>query len=218
MKCSSCSADVKPIVAVDIDGTMGKYHEHFENFLCLYTGRTIKTGWDGSGNWEDYLELPRHQYQEAKLAYRQGGWKRWMPPYSHAMDLTHVAQATGAEVWVTTTRPYNRLDNIDPDTQEWLRRNNIAYDKLLYDGQKYEELARQVDPERVAFVLEDLPSQYLTATVLFKPYTTFMIHRPHNVSFRKSRQGMPTFCNAPDLKEAMKCMDLNLNVWQKNHA
>jgi hypothetical protein len=61
----------------------------------------------------------------------------------------------GAEVWLTTTRPHDRFDRIDPDTREWLRRHNIEFDGLLYSEAKIEELAERVSPERVVAVLDD---------------------------------------------------------------
>jgi hypothetical protein len=198
-------------VTFDIDGTLGQYHTHLENFLALYTGLQIPTNWDGRGNWEDYLKLPRKQYQEGKLAFRQGGWKRWMPPFPHASEVTETARHMGAEIWITTTRPYNRLDNVDPDTQEWLSRNRIHYDHLLYDDQKYEELAKQVDPARVVFVIEDQPTQYRAAQSAFLWEAVFMIQRPHNSAYRENN---PRTNSVPNLADAGDHMVKNLLRWK----
>jgi uncharacterized HAD superfamily protein len=48
-----------------------------------------------------------------------------------------------------------RLDNMDPDTREWLRRNEVPYKGLLYDENKYDRLCEAIDKERVVLVLED---------------------------------------------------------------
>jgi hypothetical protein len=105
--------------------------------------------------WE-FMGIDKRTYREVKLAYRQGGLKRTMPVYKGAAALTKAIQEAGAQVWICTTRPYLRLDNIDPDTREWLRRNNIQYNAVLFGEDKYEELARQVG-HRVVAIVDDLP-------------------------------------------------------------
>jgi hypothetical protein len=109
------------------------------------------------------MGIPHHEYQECKLAYRQGGLKRFMPVYPYASELTHNIREVGAEVWICTTRPYLRLDNIDPDTRHWLERNNIVYDAVIFeslDGQtKYQNLVEQVGLRRIAAVVDDLREQ-----------------------------------------------------------
>lgn len=155
----------KPIVALDIDGTLGDYHTNFLTFAIKYFGPSalpVRTPENpGLPMWE-WMGISHRDYRDAKLAYRQGGWKRWMPAYPGAADLTWMLRAEGAEVWLCTTRPYLRLDNVDPDTREWLRRNRIQFDALLFDpahesdGTKYDELKRQAG-SRVASVVDDLP-------------------------------------------------------------
>lgn len=161
------NGDGKPIVALDVDGTLGDYHLNFLRFAGLYFDlRNLVEDRLGQVNpglplWE-WLNWGIREYRDAKLAYRQGGWKRWMPVYAGAAELTMLIRAEGAEVWLCTTRPYLRLDNVDPDTREWLRRNHIQYDALLFDpmheedGTKYDELARQAG-SRVASIVDDLP-------------------------------------------------------------
>lgn len=155
----------KPIVALDIDGTLGDYHTNFLTFADKYFGPSslpIRTPENpGLPMWM-WMGIDLRDYRDAKLAYRQGGWKRWMPCYEGAAELTQQIRREGAEVWLCTTRPYLRLDNVDPDTREWLRRNRVEYDALLFDpaheedGTKYHELARQAG-NRVASIVDDLP-------------------------------------------------------------
>lgn len=153
----------RPLVALDIDGTLGDYHGHFLRFAEGWLGRAMPDPAKinpGFPLWE-FMEVDRTTYRAIKLAYRQGGLKRSMPAYPHAAELTAAIRDTGAEVWICTTRPYQRHDSIDPDTQEWLRRNEIIWDSLLYDYvgrkySKYEELARQAG-RRVAMIVDDLP-------------------------------------------------------------
>lgn len=159
---------MRPVVALDIDGTLGDYHGNFLQFAERYFDHPFTlshgAGLENPGLplWK-WMGLELREYRDAKLAYRQGGWKRWMPAYPGAAELTWAIQSAGAEVWLCTTRPYLRLDNVDPDTREWLRRNEIHHDGVIWDPlheedeTKYHELIRQIGADRVASVVDDLP-------------------------------------------------------------
>jgi len=175
--CTSCSAPVTPVVALDIDGTLGEYHEHFLRFAAEYLGvKDVKPGvmqYIGDKPFREWFNIAfdtdTRTFRDIKLAYRQGAQKRSMPCRPFARGLVRSLREMGAEIWLTTTRPYMRLDNVDPDTRFWLKRHGIKYDHLLYDEYKYEVLAQQVDPERVCFVLDDLDEKLLEASRYFDP-------------------------------------------------
>lgn len=166
----------KPVVALDIDGTLGDYHGHFLRFATNYFGVEFPDPAEINPGLplHAFMQISKEAYRECKLAYRQGGLKRWMPAYPGAAELTAAIKMAGAEVWICTTRPYLRLDNIDPDTREWLRRNGIQYDAVLFDtldgekGSKYRELKRQAG-DRVCTIVEDLPEYLDLATQEWHP-------------------------------------------------
>jgi hypothetical protein len=164
------SGEGKPVVALDIDGTLGNYHAHFLWFAERWLGMPMPSEYDinPGRRLHEFMNVPHHVYRECKLAYRLGGLKRFMPVYPFASDLTRHIRNAGAEVWICTTRPYLRLDNIDPDTREWLGRNNIDYDAVIFEGvdhkdetriTKYEDLVRQVGVDRIVAAVDDLPEQ-----------------------------------------------------------
>ncbi|HEY7418508.1 MAG TPA: hypothetical protein VH593_25230 [Ktedonobacteraceae bacterium] len=188
MRCSQCSALVKPVAVVDIDGTIGNYHAHFYRFCRRYWGIPSRNGqWDGYGEFEDWIGINKEQYREAKLAYRQGGLKRWMPVYAGAQAMASAIVRHDIELWLVTTRPWLRVDNIHPDTKWWLERNEIAYDFLLYGNEdKYERLLENVELERVIGVLEDLPDQFDAAAQLGLP--VYMRINKHNRAREAQRQ------------------------------
>jgi len=169
------SGDGKPVVALDIDGTLGDYHRHFLSFAQNWLGQPMPNPEDINPGLplSVFMGVPHPIYRECKLAYRQGGLKRWMPVYPHAAELTRSIRDEDAEVWICTTRPYLRLDNIDPDTREWLGRNRIEYDAVIFEGveteagliTKYEDLVRQVGIDRIVAAVDDLPEQTFNATI-----------------------------------------------------
>lgn len=190
MRCSSCNKIIKPVVAIDIDGTLGDFHSHFMKFAVAYLQgqpRLILPQYTGIRSMRDWFcdefHVPVGVWRDIKLAYRQGGMKRTMPSYGYGRKLTKACHALGAEVWVTTTRPYLRLDNIDPDTRFWLDLHGVQFDGLIYDEFKYKLLLDNVGPDRVVAVLEDLPDEWNDAAALFGPDVPILYKATHNVTF-----------------------------------
>jgi hypothetical protein len=167
MLCTNCREEVKPVVALDIDGTTGRYHEHFLRFAEHYLDSEVPWDFDSSEPFRNWFKkrfgTSDDVWHDVKLAYRQGGMKRSMQVYPYARNLAEFIREQGAELWITTTRPYIRHDNIDPDTREWLRRNGIVYDYILYDGHKYQKLKDLVGVERIAMVIDDLQEELFEA-------------------------------------------------------
>jgi uncharacterized HAD superfamily protein len=162
MRCSRCSEHVLPVVAIDIDGTLADYHTHFLEFLARWVGCEPNYGYEGRQAFRDWVQesygIDVTTFRNAKLAYRQGGLKRLMPKYPMARELVSKLSSR-TEVWLTTTRPWERYDRVDPDTREWLRRQGIPFDALLYSGNKIKELTQQVSSNRIVAVLDDQVSQ-----------------------------------------------------------
>lgn len=180
----------KPIVAVDIDGTLADYHGWFLKFASGYLNKDMPDPKELNPGLplHEFMGLSKEAYRQVKLAYRQGGMKRTMPAFSGAAGLTRTIEASGAEVWICTTRPYLRLDNIDPDTREWLGRNDIKYTCLTFGDDKYETLVEYVGADRIVAVIEDLPAQVTKAEALGlnvytpeRPYNSTVENRFHSL-------------------------------------
>jgi hypothetical protein len=178
----------RPVVGLDIDGVLGDYHGHFLQFAAGWFGRPMPHPDEVNPGLRlsTFMGVPHAEYRECKLAYRQGGLKRTMPVYPFASGLTQNIRKVGAEVWLCTTRPYLRLDNIDPDTREWLRRNDIEYDAILWEGinegtesTKYHDLIEQVGLDRIIAVCDDLPEQTADAEDLLIE-KVYLRNQPYN--------------------------------------
>lgn len=213
----------KPIVALDIDGTLGDYHSHFLWFAENYLGKPMPHPEEINPGLRlhKFMGVTLRAYREAKLAYRQGGIKRWMPCYDGASELTRALRRVGAEVWICTTRPYLRLDNIDPDTREWLRRNRIQYDAILYGDDKYRELKRQAG-RRVAAVLEDLPELWTEARRLFPNAFVALRDQPYNrgeESFPEPRRFLPWWTDSiTNMWMAQEVLLIAVREWREENG
>lgn len=208
MLCTNCSTPIRPVVAIDIDGTLGDYHGHFLTFAEMFLGHPLPNAWRYSGGYPFYesMEIDKTKYREIKLAYRQGGLKRSMPAYDGAAFLIAALRGADIEVWLTTTRPYLRFDRIDPDTREWLARNKIRYDGLIYDEKKYERWLEILgDQSRVLGVVEDLPQLFDRASDLgLRP-----LHRWTNWN-QESRR----YPGANDLRNIWNLLNIRLKEWK----
>lgn len=224
MRCSRCSEHVRPVVAIDIDGTLADYHAHFADFAMNWLGR-----WDLLKHPDDNLPSPYRgaepyriwfcrtfgtdvtTFRAIKLAYRQGGMKRTMPMYNGAAELI---QRLGrrAEIWLTTTRPWEHYDRVDPDTREWLRRRGIAFDALLYSGDKINELSRQVSRTRIVAVLDDQISQLEVAANAIGPAVPILRRTRYNndVDYSGSQ--------VTNLTDARIMIDARIDKWERNYG
>lgn len=184
MLCSSCSRPVRPVVAWDMDGTLAVYHDHFLEFAYRYLNMSASAPgtYTGDVDLATFLGVSKEAYRDVKLAYRQGGNKRLMPAFEGAKEAVDIVRTAGAEVWITTTRPYLKHDSTDPDTREWLNRHGIQFDGLLYDEDKFMRLIEAVDKERVVAVIDDLEHNINRARQL--GLTAIQVHRPHNLAGR----------------------------------
>lgn len=209
MLCTSCREPVRPVVALDIDGTLGDWHRHWFDFADSYFNRRFLHRYVGAVRLHEHMAITLEQYRQAKLVFRQGGYKRTMPLYPGAQLLVAAIRTMDAELWITTTRPYMRLDNTDPDTREWLARNEIYYDGLLYDEDKYAKLAEIVDPRRIVAVLDDEAECYDRAEDL--GLHPILIQRQHNTATRRPVEAM-------NLGVAKKMILERVQRWKDNNA
>src|SRR6516162_9535465 len=76
MLCSSCSEIIRPVVAADIDGTLGDYNGYFIDFAEQYVGRELYRTYTGSTSFRIWFWTANHigtdEFRAIKLAYRQG--------------------------------------------------------------------------------------------------------------------------------------------------
>jgi hypothetical protein len=215
VRCTECNKEIKPVVAIDIDGTLGDYHGHFLEFAEAYFHREASWHYTGRERFRDWccraFDIDLTEFRAAKLAYRQGGQKRTMPIYPGAADLCHAVRREGAELWLTTTRPFLRLDNVDPDTREWLRRHGIEYDYMLYDKEKYKELYSLVGADRVAAVVDDLLTKSNEAELYFRWKAVVWRRTVYN-----GAEGVKDI-GYWDLREIQDVVLERINEWKEHH-
>lgn len=172
MLCESCAKPMNPVVVLDVDGTLADYHGHFIEFAMKWLDYDVRrfAMYTGMTDLATYLGVSKETYRTIKLAYRQGGQKRWQPPLQpNPGNLYDRLRGLGYDVWIATTRPYNRYDSTDPDTRYWLGKYGVHFQGLVYDDHKIHVVADRVGRERIAMVIDDLPENLRAATSLNIP-------------------------------------------------
>jgi FMN phosphatase YigB (HAD superfamily) len=199
-----------PVVGLDLDGTLFDYHRHFLSFAEGWYGRPMPNPEDAEYGLplHKFMRTSKSTYRRCKLAYRLGGLKRSMPMYEGADRLTQELRKDGCEIWIATTRPYLKVDNIDPDTRECLRRNHIQYDGIIYGEHKYRDLRKQVGLERIVCVMDDLPEMVMQATSL--GMHGVVRAQPYNRAF-------PWHLRAVDMDDALEGIRYRLKEWRWKH-
>ncbi|UAJ16147.1 phosphatase [Microbacterium phage TinyMiny] len=187
-----------PVVGLDVDGTLADYYEHMRWFAELYLQRPVTIDWTfaNTAEFSDALQLDKKTYRDIKLAYRQGGMKRSIPVMDDRGTMVKAIRAAGIQVWITTTRPWQRLDNIDPDTQFWLNRNVGRVDGVIYGEEKYMDLLDIVGSDRILGIVDDLPENIVSAMSL--GLRAALAVGDHNAAFRSVRK-VPEVRSAADL-------------------
>ena len=200
-----------PIVALDIDGTLGDYHGHFLRFAEAWYGRPMPNPAEAEYGLplHKFMRTSKATYRRCKLAYRQGGLERSMPAYPGAAELTRELRKSGVGVWITTTRPYLKYDQLYHDTLHWTRRNGIQYDAVLHGEHKYRDLAKQVGAGRVVCVMDDLPELIMQATSL--GMHGIIRDQPYNKAFS-------WHLRAVDMQDALEGIKYRLKEWRDKHG
>lgn len=221
MKCTDCGTPIRPVVAIDIDGTIADYHSHFFRFAGEWLGRpgSVNTwikNYHGIPDMSAFMNLDKRTYRQIKLAYRQGGMKRNMPIMDHAMDVFEVCAAQDVEIWVTTTRPYLQVGNVDDDTREWLRRHSLLYDHLIYADEKYKLASAHVG-DRIACVLDDqVYPEYLDAK-MYGLHPILVRTEFNHLAIQRSVH-TDDYDVAMDLMDAARMIIERVEDWRKEHA
>jgi hypothetical protein len=149
--------DAELWVGIDIDGTLGDYHRHFLKCAEMFLQRSMPDPKDINPllPLHRHMKIPKAKYREIKMAYRQGRWKRSMPVFPYAREMTVELRRAKAKVAVCTTRPFNQLGEVDADTRWWLRHHGIQHDLLIWGPHKYRDLAKLAGRDNVVAVVDD---------------------------------------------------------------
>lgn len=147
--------DSAKIVGVDIDGVLAAYPDHFIDFINKRAGTNYKTEELTQYNLYQAFDLPEDYMRKLKDEFRQTGEKRNIPVIDGAREFLQNLKAQGYHVVLLSARPYKKYRRIFADTQEWLNKNGLVHDAILWDEDKCNRLIREFGEGNVKFFVED---------------------------------------------------------------
>ena len=173
----------KHCVCVDIDGVLCDSHGTWIKFLCTEGILTQPDNIDYySLDFSDYLpDEKRGFYSSLKSRYRESGIKKEAILYPSAQDcLRQLSQKY--QVVLVSARPIEKHRRIYADTIEWLKKNDLYYDAIMFESDKRKWVLDNLN--KVAFCVEDDPSQaQRLANVGLK---VFLLDKPYNQDLNHS--------------------------------
>lgn len=138
---------MKSIIFCDLDGCLNFYPKTFLEWVNKHTGIYKKD--------VNSLKsiLTKEKYEKLKYNYRTCGVKRNLPVRKGAINTLKEIKKSDKKIWIVTTRP--TFEPVKRDTQYWLKKNKIIYDKLIFqEGEKKKEFIRRLR-KRICFIIED---------------------------------------------------------------
>jgi len=139
--------DAKKVIVVDIDDVLCDYNKFFTSkFNDAY-------GTDCDSVFVIKEEHPK-EYIDFKHHYRVTGYKREVPVIKNAKSMCSYFHKLGYKILLISSRPYKKYFRIFSDTLYWLKKNNIAFDALYFDENKYEKIMKEFP--QTNFFIDDM--------------------------------------------------------------
>ena len=141
------------VAIIDIDGVLADYPRCIMDYIHRKTGIAPMD----IGTYDIYYEygkvLGHAEVERLKHEFRESGEKRNIPVLPGALELLKGLNNRGYYIAILSSRPVSRYKRIMGDTLEWLNKNNLPYNGVLWDEEKdYKSIAKIPN---VRFAVED---------------------------------------------------------------
>jgi hypothetical protein len=137
------------IVIIDIDGVIASWPETFINFVNIHTDNYFN-------NYSTMKKtVDRKLLIELKEKYRLSGWKSDMKMLFQANEFIDYLKDEGYTVVIITARPYKIYNRIYSDTINFLDKNKIKYDAIIWEQEKEKYIIEHFNKNQIAFCVDD---------------------------------------------------------------
>ena len=189
------------IVGVDIDGVLAAYPEHFLDFVNRKMNTNYKVEELSSYNIYEALDLPNEVTKELKDEFRQSGEKRYIPVLDEAKWFLKTLKKNNYQIVLLSARPYKKYRRIFADTKEWLEKNGLVYDAILWDEDKCSRLIKEFGENSVEFFVEDNLSNANSVANTAKVY---LLNKSYNQG--ETKKNIVRIDKLSDIEEIEKCL------------
>jgi len=130
--------NVKKVCYLDIDGVLNNYPECWLDFVRSKLPQR-------SGRYPEIMRdlnlvkanLSYQGYKNLKWEYRESGYKTTIPITPMASAITYDLHQMGYHIVIITARPVKEHPSLFKQTMDWLQKNKIEFDDLIFDGDKH---------------------------------------------------------------------------------
>ena len=166
------------VVGVDIDGVLADYPRSFVDFINKELGTNYTMDMVDSYDIYECLGISTELGVKLKDRYRQTGQKRFIPVCEGAKEMLTWLREQGYKIMLLTARPYQEYKRVFADTLEWLDKNELPYDSIIFDEKKEERLIKEFGKDRIEFFIDDVVSNANNISRLGVP--CYLVTRPYN--------------------------------------
>jgi uncharacterized HAD superfamily protein len=135
------------ICAFDLDDTLADSTP----FWIRFVNSNINTQFANLNEMKN--TLPYNKYRELKLKYRTSDIKINIPVIDDAARITSHLKAYGYEIIIITARPFEEHKCLFKLTTDWLNKNHICYDGIIWGENK--DIKVMTEVENLKFIVED---------------------------------------------------------------
>jgi len=143
------------IAGIDIDGVLADYPHYFLKYVRKYAKTDLKVEDLNDYNLYQELGLPIELTKQLKHDFRQSGQLANVPLISGAKEMLDGLKNNGYSVVLLSSRPYKQYKRIFADTKEWLNKNDLYHDVIIWGEDKCSKLIREFGKDNVEFFVED---------------------------------------------------------------
>ena len=158
------------VAAIDIDGILTDYPFCWVDFI----NKTLKK------KFKDLTEVKKglsfFEYKRLKIIYRTQGFKKNLPAMKGATEFVKRLQKKGFKVILLSARPVIQHREIQNDTLEWLKKNDINPDAIIWDKDKHWAVLKEFP--YLSFMVED--NAEIANQVARINYKVYVLDNPYN--------------------------------------
>lgn len=131
----------------DIDGVLNYYPDSYVEFV------NDKLGTDYQDLYEVKDKISYSEYRKLKKEYRTSGYKENLLVRPEAFNSLLEIKNRGYYIIILSSRPVQEINSLIMQTTNWLRKNGLIYDYLIFEKEKHLEIIQKFS--NVKFVVED---------------------------------------------------------------
>lgn len=166
------------VVGVDIDGVLADYPDCFINYVNDKVGTDFKVEDLNQYNlYEAITDIPTEVMKGLKHDFRKSGELKKVGVLSGAKKFLKTLKDKGYKIVLLSARPYKEYRRIFADTKEWLDKNDLIYDAILWDEDKLNRLIREFGEDNVSFFVED---NLKNANSISKSTKVYLLDKSYN--------------------------------------